>query len=147
MIDTRHQWIGELEQLSPIIRAYDLANTTLKKDTVYVDRTPGQPDRVRDNDAALFANSPAHNAVVADAVQALQGKMPEEAIRSLLGELTSRNTYGAFSELAAYKWLSDAGVPFLAQVRMTGTEVVNPNGTNADGQVTFPSGKVANFDV
>jgi len=54
MIDTRHQWIGELEQLSPIIRAYDLANTTLKKDTVYVDRTPGQPDRVRDNDAALF---------------------------------------------------------------------------------------------
>jgi hypothetical protein len=82
-----------------------------------------------------------------DAVAALQGTMPDSAIRTLLGELTSTKTYGAFSELVAYKWLSDAGVAFKAQVTMTGAEVVNPNGTAADGQVTFPSGKVANLDI
>jgi hypothetical protein len=147
MIDTRHQWIAELERLSPIIKAYDLTKTTLKKDAVYVDRASNQPDRTRDKDAFNVANSDAHNAIVVAAVAALQGKMPDDAIRSLLGELTSKKTYGAFSELVAYKWLSDAGVPFAAQVPMTGTDVVNPNGTAADGQVTFPSGKVANLDI
>jgi hypothetical protein len=147
MIDTRYQWIAELGRLSPIIKAYDLTKTTLKKDTVYVDRASIQPDRTRDKDAFNVANSDAHNAFVVDAVVALQGKMPDDAIRSLLGELTSKKTYGAFSELVAYKWLSDAGVPFTAQVQMTGAQVVNPNGTAADGQVTFPSGKIANLDV
>jgi hypothetical protein len=147
MIDTRHQWIAELERLSPVIKGYDLAKTTLKKDAVYMDRALNQLDRTRDKDAFNVANSDAHNAIVVDAVTALQGKMPDDAIRSLLGELTSKKTYGAFSELVAYKWLSDGGVPFVAQLPMTGTEVINPNGTAADGQVTFPSGKVANLDI
>jgi hypothetical protein len=147
MIDTRHQWIAELERLSPIIKTYDLTKTTLKEDTVYVDRTSNQRSRARDKDAFNISNSGAHNAIIVDAVAALQGKMPDKAIRTLLGELTSKKTYGAFSELVAYKWLSDAGVPFTAQVPMTGADVVNPNGTAADGQVTFPSGKVANFDI
>jgi hypothetical protein len=147
MIDTRHQWIAELERLSAIIKACDLTKTTSKKDAVYMDRASNPPDRTRDKDAFNVANSDAHNAIVVDAVAALQGKMPDDAIRSLLGELTSKKTYGAFSELVAYKWLSDAGVPFTAQVPMTGADVVNPNGTAADGQVTFPSGKVANLDI
>lgn len=112
-----------------------------------MERVSNQPDCIRDKDAFNVANSSAHNAIVVDAVAALQGKMPDDAIRTLLGELTSKKTYGAFSELVAYKWLSDAGVPFAAQVPMTGTEVVNPNGTAADGQVAFPSGKVANLDI
>lgn len=147
MIDTRYQWIAELERLSSIIKAYDLTHTTLKKDAVYVDRTLAPADRTRDVDAFNVANSDAHNAIVVDAVAALQAKMPEDAIRALLGELTSKKTYGAFSELVAYKWLADAEVPFVAQVPMSGADVVNPNGTAADGQVTFPSGKVANLDI
>jgi hypothetical protein len=147
MIDTRYQWVAELERLSPIIKTYDLTNTTLKKNTVYIDRTSNQSDRTRDKDAFNVANSPAHNAIIVDAVAALQGKMPDDAIRSLLGELTSKKTYGAFSELVAYKWLNDAGLPFTAQAPMTGADVVNPNGTAADGQTTFPSGKIANLDI
>jgi len=146
MIDTRNQWIGELDRLSPIIKAYDLT-TALKKDAVYVDRTSKQSDPYRDKDAFNIANSDAHNAIVVDAVVALQGKLPDPAIRSLLGELTGKKTYGAFSELVAYKWLSDTGIAFKAQVPMSGAEVVNPNGTAADAQVTFPSGKVANLDI
>ncbi len=146
-IDTRHQWIAELERLSPIIKAYDLTRTTLKKDVVYIDRTLNGPDRTRDADAFNVANSEAHNVMIAEAVAALHGKMPDSAIRSLLGELTDKKTYGAFSEIVAYKWLSDAGVPFTAQVAMTGADVVNPNGTVADGQVTFPFGKIANLDI
>jgi hypothetical protein len=148
VIDTRYQWVAELERLSPIIKTCDLTNTTLKKkDTVYFDRTSNQPDRTRDKDAFNVANSPAHNAIIIDAVAALQGKMANDAIRSLLGELTSKKTYGAFSELVAYKWLSDAGLSFTAQVPMTGADVVNPNGTAADGQTTFLSGKIANLDI
>lgn len=147
MIDTRHQWIAELERLSPIIKAYDLTNTTLKKDAVFVDRARAAPDRMRDADAFNVANSEPHNAIVVDAVATLQAKMPEDAIRALVGELTSKKTYGAFSELVAYRWLAQAGVPFVAQVPMLGVDVVNPNGTAADGQVTFPSGKIANLDI
>jgi hypothetical protein len=105
MIDTRHQWIAELERLSPIIKAYDLTNTAANKAAAYVDRTSNPPDRTRDKDAFNVANSAAHNAIVVDAVAALQGKMPDDAIRSLLGELTSKKTYGAFSELVAYNIL------------------------------------------
>lgn len=147
MIDTRHQWIAELERLSPIIKVYDLTHTTLKKDAVFVDRASVTLDRTRDIDAFNIANSDAHNTIVVDAVSALQGRMPEGSIRSLLGELTSKKTYGAFSELVAYKWLADAGATFVAQVKMSGAEVVNPNGTAADGQLTFPSGKIANLDI
>lgn len=95
MIDTRHQWIDELERLSPIIKAHDLTNTTLKKDAVFIDRASAAPDRMRDADSFNVANSEPHNAIVVDAVAALQAKMPEGSIRGLLGELASKKTYGA----------------------------------------------------
>ena len=104
MIDTRNQWIAQLERLSPIIAAFGLT-AELKKDATYVDRPPGQPAVCRDADAFNIANSLAHNTIVVDAVAILQRKVADPAIRSLLGELTFRKTYGAFSELAAYKWL------------------------------------------
>jgi hypothetical protein len=127
MIDTRTQWISELERLSSFIRSYDL-NTPLK-DFLYVERPSGKPSIVHDGDVFSVANSSSHNAIITGAIKALQGRMPETAIRSLIGELTLRKTYGAFSELVAYKWLGDAGVDFTAQVPMTSAQVVNPNGS------------------
>jgi hypothetical protein len=145
MIDTRTQWISELEHLSSFVRSYNL-NTTLK-DFSYVERPSGKPSVVHDGDAFGVANSPPHNAIIAEAIKALQGRMPDAAIRSLIGELTFRKTYGAFSELVAYKWFGDAGVDFTAQVPMTSAQVVNPNGSIIDGRVTLANGKVACFDI
>ena len=144
-IDTRSQWLTQLERISPIIRGYNLSATL--SDFTYVGRPAGKPKIWHDVDAFDFANSEAHNQSIADAVQALRRRMPQEAIRALLGELTLRKTYGAFSELVAYKWLGDAGVDFTAQVPMTGAQVVNPNGTVADGVVMLGRDNVVNVDV
>ncbi|TAI67085.1 hypothetical protein [Bradyrhizobium sp. Leo170] len=144
MIDTRIQWLKELERLSSIVRGYGLSGT--QKDSIYVTRQGGQ-SIFHDSDAFNVANSAPHNAIVVDAVDALQGKMPEPAIRALLGELTYRKTYGAFSEVMAYKWFGDAGAAFVAQVPLTKLDVVNPNGSTLDGQVTLAGDKIAYFDV
>jgi hypothetical protein len=145
MIDTRIEWLTELERISSLVGAYQLSSTL--KDAVYIQRPAGQPVIFHDSDAYNVANSPPHNAIVADAVAALQGRMTEQGIRSLLGELTSRKTYGAFSELVAYKWLGDASAPFEAQVPMSKDDVVNPNGSILDGKLTLAKGKIAGFDV
>jgi hypothetical protein len=85
--------------------------------------------------------------MIAEAVRALQNRMPTAAIQNLIGELTSRKTYGAFCELLAYKWLGDAGVDFTAQVAMTSAEVLNKNGSTIDGKMTLANGKTVCFDV
>jgi hypothetical protein len=97
MIDTRIQWLKELERISPLMGAYNLSATL--KDAIYVVRPTGPPPVFHDSDAFNVANSTPHNDIVAEAIKALQGKMAEPAVRGLLGELTSRKTYGAFSEL------------------------------------------------
>jgi hypothetical protein len=145
MIDTRIQWLKELERVSSLVSAYQLSLTL--KDVVYVERPAAQPVIFHDSDAYNVANSAPHNAIVADAVAALQGKMPEPAIQGLLNELTFRKTYGAFSEVMAYKWLGDAGVDFEAQVPMTKADVVNPNGSIIDGKVALAGRKTACFDI
>ena len=68
-------------------------------------------------------------------------------LRTLLGELTFRNTYGAFSELVAYKWLGDAKVDFTPQVPMTAADVLNPNGSIIDGRMILAGEKPVFFDV
>jgi hypothetical protein len=144
MIDTRIQWLKKLERLSSTIHGYGLSGSL--KDVIYVNRLGAKPDFL-DSDAFNVANSDPHNLIVKYAVDALQGKMPEPAVRALLSELTSRKTYGAFSELMAYKWLGDAGVPFAAQIPATNADVVNPHGSTLDGQVTLADGTMSYFDV
>jgi hypothetical protein len=95
MIDTRNQWLTELTRLSAFIRALNLSTG---KDFVYVDRSSGKPV-FHDADAYNLSNSPPHNQIIVDAIEILQRRTPEKTIRNLLGELTFRETYGAFSEL------------------------------------------------
>lgn len=145
MVDTRIQWLRELERLSPWMKTYNLSASF--KECVYVDRPSGQPPRFHDEDAYSIANDSAHNAIVVDAIAALQGRLAVSSVSSLVGELTFRKTYGAFSELVAYKWLGDAKVDFTAQVPMTKAEVLNPNGSTIDGQMMLAGAKTACFDV
>jgi hypothetical protein len=107
MVDTRNQWISELERLSAIIRVYNL-NATLK-DITYVDRPTSQPKIFHDADAFNVANSLPHNTIVTDAITVLQGRMPHPAIRSLLGELTFRKTSTRTARLSTGKSRSPKG--------------------------------------
>ena len=134
MIDTRTDWLKKLEQIRAFFQAYGLSATL--KDAVYVERLAGQA-KFRDADAFNIANSDPHNDMIAEAVRALQNRMPTAAIQNLIGELTFRKTYGAFCELLAYKWLGDAGVDFTAQVPMTSAEVLNKRSLRSWRPTTF----------
>lgn len=50
MIDTRYEWIAELERLSPIIQSMKL-RASLNNDAVYAERSPDQPVVHHDIDA------------------------------------------------------------------------------------------------
>src|ERR1700730_13201319 len=143
MIDTRNQWLTELARPSAFIRSL---NFSTGKDFAYVERPPGNPV-FHDADAYNLSNSLPHNQIIVDAIDILQGRMPEKAIRNLVGELTFRNTYGAFSELVAYKWLGDAEIDFTPQVPMTASDVLNSNGSIIDGQIILANNKRVFFDI
>ena len=51
--------------------------------------------------------------------------------------LITRSFYGSVCEVASYGWLQRAKVKFHVQVPRSGTEVLNPNGTEVDGTIPF----------
>jgi hypothetical protein len=142
-IETKHQWIDELADLSPLI---DSLNLKKGKNAVYVTRSPGAIIYY-DADAYNLSNSVPHNQIIVDAVNALRGKTTDGVLGNMLGELTFGNTYGAFSELAAYKWLTHAGVDFTPQVPMAPSDVLNPNGSIIDGKMMLPEKMQVFFDI
>lgn len=141
-ITTRHQWIDKLEKLIPEIRPLQLHR---KKDAVYAVERSGMRS-YPDADAYNFSNSADHDVLVQRAVRSLLKRTDENSVGHLLDELTSRKTYGAFSELAAYDWLDNAGITFTPQVKLEPEDVVNPNGSILDGQMEL-AGQVVYFDV
>jgi hypothetical protein len=143
MIDTRSQWLTELARLSAFVRSL---NFSTGKDFSYVDRSGGKLV-FHDADAFNLSNSPPHNQIIIDAIDILRGRMSERAVRNLIGELTFRKTYGAFSELVAYKWLGDAKIDFTPQVPMTASDVLSPNGSIIDGQMILSDRKTVSFDI
>ncbi len=141
-IKTQHEWVDKLETLSVLTAAMQLRR---KKDVLYCEAQSGT-DIVHDADAYNFANSDIHDKMLVRVIDDLLQRSGATTVKNLLGELTFRKTYGAYSELAAYDWLSVNGIPFTTQRRMTAADVVNPNGSTIDGQMTL-NGKVVNFDI
>jgi hypothetical protein len=142
-IVSSHQWIDELVKLDPFINTLNLKNG---RDTIYASQSGGQTV-FHDHDAYNLSNSSPHNELIVQAVSDLRARTTDIVIRNLLGEVTSRNTYGAFSEVAGYKWLADAGVDFTPQVPMTASDVLNPQGSTLDGIMTLPGNKKVFFDI
>jgi hypothetical protein len=142
-IISKYQWIDELAKLSSFIGSLNLKTG---KDRTYASQS-GSQTLFEDVDAYNLSNSGPHNQLIVDAVNALRAKTTENVIRNLLGEVIFRNTYGAFSELAAYKWLADAGVDFTPQVTMPASDVLNPNGSIIDGKIALSKNKTVFFDI
>ena len=78
-------------------------------------------------------HSSEHDDLIQRAVSLLRQKAGDPFAKHLLGELTFRKTYDAFSEMAAYDWMAQAGIDFTPQVVLGPADVVNPNGSTLDG--------------
>jgi hypothetical protein len=141
-IFSQHQWINKIETMIP-----DTVRLNLRRpqDYLYVDTVNGQ--RVwNDPDAYNFSNSTDHDNLVRRSVVLLQQKAGDPFVKRLLGELSFQKTYGAFSEMAAYDWMDQAGINFTPQVALGAADVVNPNGSILDGSLTV-NGKTVYFDI
>jgi len=141
-IETQHQWVDKLESLSPAVKELNIKR---KVDYYYVETVDGI-GTYNDKDAFIFANSNLNDELIASSIADLRARSGDAPVRNLLGELTFRKTYGAFSEMAAYDWLRQAGVEFSPQTRLDAAHVVNPNGSILDGQMTL-AGKHVYFDI
>ena len=123
MIRMRHDLIAELSRRSPLIASLNL--------------TTALNDVALENGLFNVANVDADLNRVVRAIDALETRAgltnaeTDAAVRNLL----SQNTfYGQYLELGAYEWFDRAGVQFRAQERLSGQEVLNPNGVVIDGR-------------
>lgn len=133
-IYTRHEWMDVLASKSSVIAKLDLKRLT--SNDVY--KIKGQ--KICDNkDAFNFANSDEHNGMIARLVEYLASRgASKELIQKLIVDLTSRNTYGSFCELAAYEFLRKGNHDFEVQVPLGGADILNPNGADLDGLIKLP---------
>jgi hypothetical protein len=138
MTRTRHEWWSELATLSATIAALPVPADERYWDTA--------TNRARNAVAFNLSACGDHNASIARWADKLAKEgVASQQIGKLLADLTSRNTYGTFSELAVYGLLLDAGIPFKIQVPMSGTAILNPNGSDLDGVLAI--GNPVYFDV
>jgi hypothetical protein len=141
-IETQHQWVEKIEALSPVVVNLNLKRKT---DYAYVEHTNGK-HLFNDVDAYNFSNSDLHDEMLTRAIFHLHKKTGTKLLKDLLGELTFRKTYGAFSEIAAYDWLARHEIEFEPQVPLSGADVVNPNGSSVDGRLKLGT-VTAYFDI
>lgn len=133
-IRTRFEWLDVLAAESSVVARLDLKRGI--SDETY--KAVGQ--KMSDNkDAFNLAGNYAHNAVIVKTIERLsEHGAPDEVIRKLLLDLTSRNTYGTFCELSAYAFLLEGNHDFDIQAPVTGADILNPNGSDLDGILRLP---------
>ena len=131
MSTNRHDWLADLAALSSRIASLNLTSKLPQKNF-------GTTGALRNQAAYNLSASANHNAAIARWIDDLPATTATSQIEKLLGDLTtdrSRTTYGAFSELAAYGAFARAGLPIRIQVPMSGHQILNPNGSDLDGEV------------
>lgn len=141
MSNTRHDWISDLSSLSTTIAGLSLKEKL--KDELYWDVAK---NRLLNKDAYNLSACHQHNEAIARWIDGLEKNgVNASQLTKFLTDLTSRNTYGTFSELAAYGTLCDHDVPFDVQISATGRDIINPNGSDLDGRINLSGGIL--FDV
>jgi hypothetical protein len=97
--------------------------------------------QIAEPDSYNFANDADHNGAFARCFDGLSANGAlDDTLRNYLGTLTNGiNTYGTASELLTYLWLLDHHALFDIQIPMTGADILNPNGSDLDGKLTFSS--------
>lgn len=128
-VRTHFEWLDILASKSAIVSRLDIKRSV--SDEIY--RAMG--DKITSNiDAFNLAGSESHNVAIAQTIENLAKKgVSDGTLRKLVVDLTSRNTYGTFSEMSAYAFLLKGDHDFEVQVPVTGIDILNPNGANLDG--------------
>jgi hypothetical protein len=122
-IRTCHQWIEQLAAQSSVIAAMQLGLRTANADL--------------DADAFNLASDPAHTELIVRAVESLlttDASSVQDA-STLLTDIICRDTYGAFSELAAYDWLMRCQLKITTQIKMAPSDILGANDAVIDGLV------------
>jgi len=90
-----------------------------------------------DADAFNLANDPAHTGLIVRAVEALLATQASSAqdASTLLTDIICRDTYGKFSELAAYDWLMRCRLKITTQIKMAPSDILGANDAIIDGLV------------
>lgn len=129
------EWIAELSRLSATISRLVQASPVPLVD--YQDAS----GRITEPEAYNLANDADHNLAFARCFDGLSANGASDAVlQNYLGTLTNGgNTYGTTSELLTYLWLLDKRAMFEIQVPVTGADILNPNGSELDGKLTFSS--------
>jgi len=126
MVNTIHGLIAELESRSATVTTMGLSATVA--------------DGTLEGAIFNFANQPVDLDRIARCADALvsSGSMnASEVEKGLRLLLAARHFYGQYCELRAYDWLQKHDVKFTAQQKLTGAEVLNPNGCTIDGRLTI----------
>ncbi len=119
---TSHQWLKRLAALSSHIEAMNFA---------------GRKDADLGKDAHFLANHNAHTRLIANAIEKLCSSEASslENAKALIDNIVCGNTYGAFSELAAYDWLMRNGLKITTQVEMQPSDILGERVTHLDGKI------------
>jgi hypothetical protein len=141
-VRSRAEWMKLLSDLSPAVAG--VAGSDKLPDIKYQDAATREFDH---RDAYNLANDDTHSAALARCFDGLAKKGADNAsLLKFLTDLTGGdNTYGTGSELLTYLWLLDHQVLFEFQVPMTGQQILNPNGSDLDGKLTW--GTDVFFDI
>jgi hypothetical protein len=138
---TRLDWLTTLSGLSDVVAGLKLS--TRLADEPYWDDTLKRPIN---KDAYNLSGCQDHNVAIARWIDGLAAMgLSDKHLTKVLTDMTSRNTYGSFSELAAYGTLIDHKVPFAVQIPATAKDILNPNGSDLDGRIELSVGLL--FDV
>lgn len=133
MTNTLHALINKLSKRSSVIAGMNLA--TSLADAPLSGKLLDFINRMRDLDSVARA---------IELLSAKAGLNPADAEISVKQLMNDRHFYGAFCELATYDWLDRHAVAFQAQVKLSGSDVLNPNGCTIDGRFTAIDGY---FDI
>jgi hypothetical protein len=125
-LQTMHGWIDLLESKNSTVKQMKLKSKI---------KTDGKLDKL----AFYFANSDEHNELIVRGVDTLVSSAASSlaTAQDLLVNVIRRNTYGAFSELAAYDWIIRQHVKITAQVTLTPKDVLGAKGAVIDGKMDY----------
>jgi len=123
MLKTRHEWIGKLAAGSSVI-------AEMRLETVVNNADLG-------TDASILANCNVHCCLIAHAIEELvtNNFSSRKSAHDLLRDMITRNTYGAFAELATYDWMIRCHERITTQVAMDSSEVLATNCSTLDGKI------------
>jgi len=124
-VTTRFEWVARLASQSKTIADMHLDEMI--------------SNAALNSHAINFANCKIHQGLIVRATEELvnQKCLSSDGARDLLADMITRNTYGAFSELAGYDWFLRSRVMVTTGVKLSASDVLGANGSILNGKCRY----------